>query len=623
LSASGDTRALPGAHKRPELATVSALLTGFLLTTLYFVLTQLLPDTGPSEFAYVPFGPEFHLFSPIRGFTLEQLVSHVLRVLVLGPGLWLTALGMAPLLQLSELQLRFLNRTHFVAGVLSLLTTASVMLFVLRGRAIVDDEITYTDMARNFSRGLLELPRLRGQVLDVFEVVTPRGGITGKYLFGEPLVQVPGVLVGMPALMHLPLNALSLYAQYQAVLRLCQDRGLAAVSCGLLAISPMFVLCGATAQSQSSSLLCVLLCLLGYALAARGSPWRGGLLAGAAVGFGLSVRMQSLVPVGAVVGCYFLQLAWRKRDPRGVLGMAATGLLGLGAIAGYNALVTGDALKLPWFLQGNAVESYGFVRVWPNVDFVHTPLGALQNLCVVAVRMNSWWLGWPLALLLLRRSALQRVWREGAVFIWVAVALTVFEAGYYSTGISEVGPIYHFELLPCLSLVGAQCLLELWQKRPELALTAVLVHVLLGTGSFVWEQTARLARLMHIVQDEAERIVADMPKQSLLLVDTSCRQALRMGWRHRPFALMNHDPAADVMVYTRPSPKHADAFIAQFPGRSCYYLQRDAQRAPQLVPCAAARAQLAEPFPTSENECLHLPSSAELLRRWLVADNAP
>jgi hypothetical protein len=597
-----------------QLLALSLVLSGLALTTLYFVIDQLLPSTGRAEFTYVPFKPEFHLFAAMRGFTFEQLVNHVLRVLLLGPGLLALSLGAARMLRHGTTP-AWLGRLHVVAAGTSVAITAYVMLFVLRGRAITDDEVTYRTMARSFTRGALGEPSHPGQLLDLFEVPT-RVGIAGKYLFGEPLVQMPGVLLSMPALGHLLLNALSLFALYKAVLLLWEDRRLAACSCSLLAISPTFMLCGATGQSQPTSLCCVLLSVLGYALAKREQPWLGGLLAGAAVGFGLSVRVQTLAPAGAVVGCAFVLLALRTRDVRSLVGFGLPCALGVAAIAGYNYLLSGDPLTLPWFLQGEVAERYGFTRVLRNKSFVHTPLGALQNLAVVAVRMNSWWLGWPLALLLLfRRSVLRHVYERGALLVWIALALIAFELGYYSTGVSDVGPIYHFELLPCLSVIAATCVLELWRARPELALAAVLVHVALGTGTFVWEQSARLGRLVQTVYAEPERVLASLPDHSLLLVEPSaCQHSLRLGWVHRPFPLVTHDPDARVVTYGRPRGELADSFIAQFPGRQCFVLDHDPQFEPIVLPCSEARAQLARPFEEDgEAMCDRVLSTAEKL----------
>lgn len=610
-----DPAALAQGQQR-ALTLPRSVIIGWLLITLYFISQELLPTSGPSEFAYLPFEPEFQLFSAMRGFTVEQLVNHVLRVSLLGPGLWLSSLGLARVLLQQPTRLpRIPARLHVWAGALSIATTAFVMLYVLRGRPTIDDEVTYAAMARTFARGLLAEPAYRGQVLDLFEVLT-QVGVTGKYLFGEALVQMAGTALGVPALAHLLINSMTLAALYQSVKLLCDDRALASCSCALLAISPTFMLCAATGQSEPTSLCCLALAILGYAIASKRSPLWGGLLSGAAVGLGMWVRIQALLPAGFVLGCALLGLSVRTRRPWASLGFAGSLLPCAAVVGAYNHALTGSALVLPWFLQHETAEHYGFVQVWAQRDFVHTPLGALQNLLVVAVRMNAWWLGWPLSLLILTRlTAVRRVMSEAAIFMWVSAALVLFELGYYSPGASDVGPIYHFELLLCLSVLGAAFLLQLWRERPHLALAGVLVHVLLGTGSFVWEQSARLGRLAEVIHQEPEQVLRMTPAGSLLLYDIGCDAPLRLGWMHRPFAQVNHDPRAPVVSYARPRPHDLDTFLSHFPGRTCFYLDRDEDREPRVAACSDVRERLLQPWPDeqSRQDCPQVPSTARLL----------
>jgi hypothetical protein len=284
----------------------------------------------------------------------------------------------------------------------------------------------------------------------------------------------------------------------------------------------------------------------------------------------------------------------------------------VGVVAAYNVALSGDPMTLPWFLQGEP-EQYGFGRVWSNVNFVHTPLGALQNLLVVAVRMNAWWLGWPLSLaVLFRRGALRRVQADAPIFVAVSLAIIIFEFGYYSTGISDVGPIYHFELLLGLCVVGAHCVLDLLRTRPQLAMAGLVVHVLLGTGSFLHEQSERLGRLADAIHREAEQVMAQLPARSLLLYDPDCSQGTRVGWMHRPFAGVTHDPRAPVVTYGRPLPEALEDFLAQFPDRACFYVHRPAQQKVKVLECEAARALLLHPL-VKNRTCPYVRSTAERL----------
>src|SRR6185503_18273920 len=92
---------------------------------------------------------------------------------------------------------------------------------------------------------------------DVFTVKT-LVGYTGKYLPGEGIVQILGVVVGMAPLLHLPLLALTLYSFHRALL-LRSGARIADFGTLALALSPMVMLTTATGLSQSTSLCMIAL----------------------------------------------------------------------------------------------------------------------------------------------------------------------------------------------------------------------------------------------------------------------------------------------------------------------------------------------------------------------------
>jgi hypothetical protein len=116
------------------------LVTGLVLSVAYFVCQWLEPH-GPGEFAYHPFTPVPLPYAPMRGFTYEQLWGHVRRVLLLGPGMALLVWGLAARVRLPAP--RELRRPMLLAVGACLLLTALLMLGVLRGRALIDDELAY------------------------------------------------------------------------------------------------------------------------------------------------------------------------------------------------------------------------------------------------------------------------------------------------------------------------------------------------------------------------------------------------------------------------------------------------------------------------------------------------
>src|SRR5262249_15387311 len=142
-----------------------------------------------------------------------------------------------------------LRRLLWISCLGGLGVTAGLMLLVLRGRAIFDDELAYSMQATFFSEGRLTGPDLGLDPNDFSNWMTARGS-TVKYLPGEPLLQVLGVQLGVPALSHLGIFALTLFGWYQ-LLRRCAGQRIATFGTVALACSPMAIFTSATGLSHA------------------------------------------------------------------------------------------------------------------------------------------------------------------------------------------------------------------------------------------------------------------------------------------------------------------------------------------------------------------------------------
>ena len=419
-------------------------LTGVALAWGYWRFEGSLPR-GPSEFvAWPPLDPL--PFAPLRGFSYEQLARHGARLVFLTPAALLFSWSLARFASPLWTKMSRSKLLPWSILTLGVLTCVGLCLGLLQGRALLDDELVYGQQAELLSRGELAETAVPRWAAETFTVWTDVGA-TGKYLFGEPLVQVPGVLMGNPALMHLPLLLLTLWAWWSQIALDVGRREARWAACAL-AISPLVMFTTATGLSHATSLACVVLGGLGVTWLVRGErEISGALLAGNALGFAASVRVQTAVPVGAVLVLFALAALFKRRRLGPAALLVGCGLLWGGLIAIYNWMLTGSAFRLPWSLY-RPLERYGFGQVLEGDDYVHTVWTALENLAVSAVRFNAWWLGLPLGLGLvvawfvlgrpLARSLTMRMWSAAGL------ALVLFHVPYYSTGVSETGPIYLF-----------------------------------------------------------------------------------------------------------------------------------------------------------------------------------
>lgn len=619
MSQTSDTLDSPDHRPPRRLRTWLGIGFGALLLGVYFTLELALPR-GLAEFSHYPYFAHPMPFAPMRGFTFEQLARHALRLLVMGPALWLLWLGLVERAEVSAPTLPTLRRLTLAACLASLAVATGVLVFALEGRAIVDDELTYRQQAALLAEGRLADPELPVPVGEAFTIQTEVGA-TGKYLPGEPLVQVPGVFLGLPALGHLPLAALTLWLWF-LVLRRDAGETVALWGTLLLALSPMFMLTTATALSHTTTLCAVVVAGLGVQWIRDERPLLGAVLLTSALGFGLLVRLQAIVPVGAVLGTVGLYYLVRRRR-WAALGLAAVvGAAWLTLAALYIQTLTGSVTSLPWDLF-EPREHYGFGPVWDNRFFVHTVGTALENLAVTAVRFNGWWLGWPLSL-----GLVWLWWKVGrprkGLGLWAAVGLAcvLFLVPYYSTGVSDTGPVYYFELLLPASLLGALALaasLERWPRRTALAL---VLHLLLASGTFLWENVSRLDRLADLIHGPPDSALATVETPAILFYEFNRTEAPTIGWVWSYFPKRWRSDRDPIVTFPYGGPQLVEMIEARFPGRHCHYYRVDPFTAtPELYRCDTpeARALMAR-SPNRDAPALRATPTAEELGLMSLED---
>ncbi len=583
----------PSAGRVPNAGRVTSLVIGSFFFVLYFAFLRFLPAGGYAEFGYYPPGP--FPFDAMQGFTFEQLALHLGRLALLGPALLGLGYGLAAWMPQFRFRGDGAKRWVLVAGGISLLLSAVVLTKVLRGWAIVDDELAYRQQAALLAEGRLAENTIPDWGYEAFTIATPRG-FTGKYLFGEPLVQIVGTWIDLPGALHLVLAALALLLWFRLVRREAGET-VAAWATALLALSPMWILTTGTGTSHISSMFCVVGAGYGVHLLRFGRPWAGAAVAGMAIGFGLTVRMQVMLPMGAVLGLVAVLQLLRDRR-RGPL-LLLIGLVGLwlAAIGLYDKALTGAWWRLPWYVF-QPLERYGFGAITNEAGaIVHTPWTALRNLAVSALRFNGWWLGLPLGLgVVVLWSGLGRPGTNLRLWSWAGLALIAFNFFYYSSGISDTGPVYYFELLLPGSLIAANTAVEALRRWPKAAAAFIAVHLLIGTGSFVGEQLARLGRLTRVMHQPVRDALSHAKPPALVLYETVPQESLHVGWVFS-FPVRYRSDADDIVTFPRYRPEVVRALRARYPRRRCYYYRVNPQTAtPQISECTAVEDLLARPY---------------------------
>jgi hypothetical protein len=367
------------------------------------------------------------------------------------------------------------------AGVFVLVSSLLISRVVLRRAPICDDENTYRFIAQTLEQGALvapspgsDLPFYREQ----FVVITDKARY-GKYPIGFPIMLTLGRLVGAESLI-VPLLTATLVLLTMLVGRGVYDRRTAALGAVLLALSPQILVTGGTWLSQPAAAVCLAIALVCLLAMERTDAQRVGwaAAAGLALGYGCLVRP---LPGGLFVGVVLLHMAVEQRSRRFSLatwGALLAPLLAFGAIiAMINRAQTGHALLSAYQAAHQSAPVAAFLTA-PTAQRTSSLVGAL-------VRLDHWFLGWPLALALCalaRRNARARL-------LWGVVAA---EAAYRllspKVGVGTAGPLYVFEALPALALLEADGLRQLAAGRWRLSTLVPgprLAPVLILSGAFV------------------------------------------------------------------------------------------------------------------------------------------
>jgi hypothetical protein len=550
---------------------------------------------GADEFIYQPvsFLPALTPlpFSPMTGFTPEQLSSHLARLVFLTPACVLMGMASVGLWPAgAAARAKFSVWTVAIAGAALTLLAA---LLVIRGVPLQDDDATYLYQARIMSelRALDPPVPENARWIENFIYFSARG-TTGKYLFGTGLTLVPGVWLGLPILANLFFVFVTLLCVYRAAEKNAPAT-VALFGAALLSISPQFIFTSASTLSQAPA-------LAGLAVAVWASErggFRNGLYAGLAIGFSLVCRPHIAVP-----GAIALVLAGAWKDRRLLGGAVLGGLPWLVALLAYNYALTGSAFEFHYL---GATERYGpapFAGLGAGdlETYRHTPLRALAQIGVVLTRLNAWSLGFPLSLAAIAFwFALGRPFaRAVRPWFFIAVATFVFQAGYYSPGTSETGAVYHHAALPLIALCAAASLHRLRETRFAALATGTFVAALvLGTTSFFVEHALRIRRLGDHIMGPGREAISFEPNT---LVFEEPQVLFTTGWL-ADTPRRERRASAPVVDFPRGSPEMVAFIRSRHPERTCRHLFRMPNEPFQLGDCAQM-TQTAEEIQRRFNE---------------------
>jgi hypothetical protein len=465
-----------------------------------------------------------------------------------------------------------------VICVLAALASSAVAYFAFERLPHLEDEVAYLFQAQTMALGRLTVPSPSHP--DAFWtpfVLDHEGRRFGKYPPGWPAVLSLGELARVPWLVNPLLAALALYLVYRLGKTLYDDRtGLWAAALGLS--SPLFLILSGSFLSHLISMVWLLLFSLWFVWTAQGRSRWFAIGAGLALGMAFLTRSLTAVAYAAPFAVYSLVQVLRRKQPTwpNYLLVAVSGAAAAALLPVYQWAVTGDPWLNPYLLWW-PYDRLGFGEGIGAMPGGHSPYYAWINLKQDLSRSATDVIGWPglswlpLSLGLVLQPRQRRDWMLLAPFACLVLAYIFYWIG---SPARLWGPRYYFEGFGGLWILAAVGLLKVWDwakdrqrwLRPVLA--GVLVCIVAISLAANLPTRLREARGFYGITREQLAPIEEADLHDALVIVYAER------WLEYGAMLGTMSPALDDdVIYARGSGAEVDAaVVAQFPGRTVYYL---------------------------------------------------
>ena len=425
------------------------------------------------------------------------------------------------------------------AFVIAALVMLAVSHYLAAGRAaIISDEAVYLTQSR-----WMVFPQLTWTVdADIAPFFRMRkvdyldGHLYGMYPPGWPALLAVFRYAGLEWWASVVLGTISAVLLYVLGRRLHSAR-MGALAAVLLVTSQFYLMSHAGYMAHAATIAALLAATWCMVDGIELSGWRRAtrwFLAGALLGYVVTVRPLTGISIGASIGAWMMLRAWQvdRRSPwlLAVL-VAAGGILPAALLITYNSLVLGSPLALGYQVMHPGMYDLGFGPrgfrvldanlVWTPLTFDHTPYDALRMLTRRLVGMNTTFLpvGMLAPIAALAVAAGYRIpWSRVALF----GVLPVTHFFYWYGGLR-----LYTELLPFLFLGTATMLLALHARWPRIAVAmTVMVLASQAVVALPWPPASGGGHRPWSVSDYVRR--AQGRRATLLIADSLARTQGRL-----------------------------------------------------------------------------------------------
>jgi hypothetical protein len=512
--------------KTPAWGLLAAAL---VLALLYFIIAWAQNYFRLAGFNYSG-NPASFLFN-IPGLFIR---SQFWKILLLLPATILLSVFLAKAGIRFRIPIEYNNRRGI--GLLLLIATVVLILsteLIFRETEVTDDENAYDFQARTLLLGrVVNPPPPVLQSFDNIFIINDGRHWVGKYTLGHPLIIAAGIVLGDRYIVTIAISILTLLLLYKIGVELYGDRKISFLALGLGIVSPFFYCVSSSRLSHTTSAFFLVLFMYLFLRARKARNARIGavlsLLSGLALGYAFNVR--SLTALGFALPFGFLLMIDFYRKKSAIFSKAALLTIGFAVMFAltvwYNSLVTGHFLAFP-FHYYNINESLGF-----GVQG-HSIIRALRNLVISTTRLNSAFLGFPISLLFLFLALFARKEFGDRLLFGILAGIAGAYLFYFSPGVSDLGPLYYYEMLIPLLLLTSRGILfahrvvvNRLENGGALIPSFLVLSCFFSFITFVPERASHIARLTRQIREPYKAVEAANVHHALVMI----RSRPKIGW---------------------------------------------------------------------------------------------
>lgn len=429
-------------------------------------------------------------------------------------------------MRVPHLNFRILIRCLFAlsAAALSLYTSQAIYQGVPTGA----DENSYIFQAYNFSEGKIARPApvLKEAFRQEMIILDDHAGWLSRYPPAHSLWLVPGIWMGNMYLMIALAAALGMWFVCLAASEVELPEWLAALP---LLICPFFGFMYGTLLSHTSGFATVACMLWAYLRWRQKGGWKFAVLAGLAWAFFFLNRTYTAMLIAIPFGVDAVLLGLMERTLKrwiGVLAFAAAAFTGVVSYLGYNELVTGSAFNAT-YLYYEPSENLGFgPRRTQGMTIHHSLENGIKNLTFDIYQLNRWMLGFT-GSLVAWVFLIAAGWRHR--FSWLlstsSLAVWIGYIYFWFPGVKDAGgPVYFFETIPMLILLGGFGLQRIWNASSgwpaQRAVAFGVLFLALASVSVAFSMREAPSRIKkQTIKRNMTDVILSAPPHSMVMIE--------------------------------------------------------------------------------------------------------